>query len=359
MNSEISRQDRIKGVMYGVALGDALGMPTEFMTRAEITEEFGRVEEFISAPPWHPLADLPPGSITDDTEQTLAIAELVKDNPDFSPKEVAETMLDWAEKSLGFEITQDSAEKLNKMGPSTLKALASYARGEDLTRTGLTGNTNGAAIRVSPVALAYPETPPELAQQVLNLCIPTHCTEVAVAGSCAVAYWISRALSGASKEEAWEAAIAGVKRGKELFRNKIEIDLSNFSEQKKWMILSQRINPDLEARISWAGEMVKNNAPDSEAERRKIYEKLLASLGTGVNMIETVPLALALTWLARDPYEAIILGANSGGDTDSIASITGGLAGSLGGMSAFPPKLITELENCNDMDLADLAADFY
>jgi len=375
--------DRVEGALIGVALGDALGMPTEFMSRDEIKASFGRITEFITAPDWHPLADLPAGKITDDTEQTLTIAKLVKEKPDFTPVDVAEAMLDWARNSLDskFQAQDDDSnegdDNLNKMGPSTLQALSRYARGESPYTTGLTGNTNGAAIRVSPVALANPGAPEGLAERILTLCIPTHCTEVAVAGSCAAGYWISRAAAGGDKAEAYQAALAGCRQGSRLFRErirgKIQDKVEQFADDRKWQVLSSQINPGMLERIKWAEELTGMGgtvgAAGVEAEgveaagreqsgeqlKERIYERLLKSLGTGVLMIETVPLALSLARLTEDPFEAVVLGASAGGDTDSIASITGGLMGSLAGRERFPARLVKELERKNEIDFALLA----
>ncbi|GEM_PF-269482 len=373
-------KDRVEGSLIGVALGDALGMPTEFMSREEIKASFGWVKEFLAAPDWHPLADLPPGKITDDTEQTLAIAGLVKEKPDFSPETVADAMLAWARKSLDseFQVQNDDGnegnENLNKMGPSTLQALSRYARGESPYTTGLTGNTNGAAIRVSPVALANSGAPEGLAERILTLCIPTHCTEVAVAGSCAVGYWISRAVAGGNKAQVYQAALAGCRQGGRLFREriqgKIQDRIKEFADDRKWQILSSQINPGMFERIKWGEEltgMVESfgTAEVETAEREQpeeqlkeqVYERLLKSLGTGVLMIETIPLALSLARLMEDPFEAVVLGASAGGDTDSIASITGGLMGSLAGRDKFPDHLVEELESKNGLDFELLAED--
>jgi len=59
--------DRAKGVIYGLAIGDALGYPTEFMTLARIKAEFGSngIEDFPKTPALY----------TDDTQMSIAITE--------------------------------------------------------------------------------------------------------------------------------------------------------------------------------------------------------------------------------------------------------------------------------------------
>ena len=62
--------DRIKGALYGVAVGDCLGALVEFRTWDEIRFQFGRVTEI--GPSW---LDGSIGEGTDDTAMTLAVAE--------------------------------------------------------------------------------------------------------------------------------------------------------------------------------------------------------------------------------------------------------------------------------------------
>ncbi len=66
--------ERVAGMLAGVALGDALGMPTEFLTPAEIRAWYGQVCGLVRPHPEHFHAGLPAGSVTDDTDHTLIIA---------------------------------------------------------------------------------------------------------------------------------------------------------------------------------------------------------------------------------------------------------------------------------------------
>ena len=66
MNDHISL-DKVKGSTLGLAIGDALGYPVEFMRLEQITKKFGKVTDFESA------SGLDKGSISDDTQMTLAV----------------------------------------------------------------------------------------------------------------------------------------------------------------------------------------------------------------------------------------------------------------------------------------------
>jgi len=67
----IAEQDRAAGCLLGLACGDALGRPVEFMTASDIDRRHGRVTEML-ADGTHGQAA---GTVTDDTELALCIAE--------------------------------------------------------------------------------------------------------------------------------------------------------------------------------------------------------------------------------------------------------------------------------------------
>ena len=68
---------KIKGGLYGVAIGDALGGTTEFMSVREIQARYGYLTEIIGGGVWR----LEPGEVTDDTMMTLCVAEGILENP--------------------------------------------------------------------------------------------------------------------------------------------------------------------------------------------------------------------------------------------------------------------------------------
>ncbi|UUZ81493.1 ADP-ribosylglycohydrolase family protein [Paenibacillus sp. P26] len=83
--------DKIKGGLYGVAVGDALGGTTEFMTRQEIQRKYGYLTEIIGGGVW----DLDPGEVTDDTMMTLCVAEGILENPQEPKQAIGDKFLDW------------------------------------------------------------------------------------------------------------------------------------------------------------------------------------------------------------------------------------------------------------------------
>ncbi|MFE7795698.1 ADP-ribosylglycohydrolase family protein [Streptomyces sp. NPDC057460] len=72
------RLDRALGAYYGLALGDALGMPTQVMSRQDIVRVYGTLTGFEPALPDNPVsAGMPAGSVTDDTDQAVIVGRLI------------------------------------------------------------------------------------------------------------------------------------------------------------------------------------------------------------------------------------------------------------------------------------------
>jgi ADP-ribosylglycohydrolase len=70
-----------KGCLLGLACGDALGRPVEFKSAEEIASQHGEVTEMLG----YGTHGQPPGTITDDTEMALCIAESLVDHRGFAP----------------------------------------------------------------------------------------------------------------------------------------------------------------------------------------------------------------------------------------------------------------------------------
>src|SRR3990172_8488667 len=85
------RLGRFQGCLIGLAVGDALGAPLEFMTEAEIARQYGPVREYRGGG-WLGLA---PGEYTDDTQMMLCIARSIVAQGRFDPADVAERFVVW------------------------------------------------------------------------------------------------------------------------------------------------------------------------------------------------------------------------------------------------------------------------
>ena len=88
----------IRGILIAYAVGDAMGMPTEFMTRAEISSRFGLVDRLLEPSQSKNHPNLPKASITDDTEQVCTLLE------EYSEKDSIDPYITPKDSSAGCEI---------------------------------------------------------------------------------------------------------------------------------------------------------------------------------------------------------------------------------------------------------------
>ena len=84
-------QDRVRGALYGVAIGDAMGGPLEFLDANEIKMRYGQVREMIGGG-W---LNLKPGEVTDDTQMTLCVAEGILENPNDPVQTIGRRFIEW------------------------------------------------------------------------------------------------------------------------------------------------------------------------------------------------------------------------------------------------------------------------
>ena len=327
---------RARGALYGLAIGDALGMPTQMLSRAEIVRRWGPLlPGFEPAPPGHPIAGgMPAGAVTDDTEQAILLARLlVKGRGTIDPHELAGALTEW-------ERAMAERGSLDLLGPSTKRAVAAILAGVPPEEAGATGTTNGAAMRIAPVGIAVPvalhDSIPNLRlstlvdRAVMASCV-THNTGVALAGAAAVAAAVSAGVSGATIAEATALGIQAA---------------SSAARRGHWVA-----GADVAARIEWATSLVASHAQAEAAEL--IYTLVGTSLATQ----ESVPAAFAvLAAVPADPWRACRMAASLGGDSDTIAAMTGAIAGACHGAGSFPPEAIAAID-AQGLGLAALAGD--
>ncbi|NQV16811.1 ADP-ribosylglycohydrolase family protein [bacterium] len=320
--------NKIYGSLLGVAAGDAFGMPTSLLPPDEIQRLFpGGVDSFLPAPAGHLIHDkMVAGEITDDTQQTLLLADLFLETGSFSGEGVAQKLIAWADRIHAFDGLY--------LGPSSMRALSLIKGGADISETGKIGDTNGASMRISPVGLAHPGDLDAVVNDTAEVCKPTHNTNIAIAGAAGVASFIAAALKTDNLDECVEAYFYGVKTG--------------MQRGGKWTAAS------IKHRTEWALDLVRSG--DSEKD---IWSNLYNYIGTGVATTEAVPTALALVVMyAGDPWQVIRAAANIGGDCDTVAAIAGSMAGAFSGADAFPDHVAPKIEQVNHLNLQDYAQRF-
>jgi len=320
--------DRARGAFYGLALGDAFGMPTQSLSRERIVEQFGRIDKLESAFPDQPIApDMPAGSITDDTEQAILVAHLLADNNGtIEPLAFAHALIEW-------EASMKARGSLDLLGPSTKQAIERITAGEDPLRTGRFGTTNGAAMRVTPVGIAFDLRRQErFIDAVVQSCVVTHNTTLGISSAAAVAAAVSAGLNGATLGEALEAGIA----------------MAQAADTRGFWVAGGRIAP----RIRQARELMHRSAED------EVVNVLYDVIGTSVASQESVVATFALAFDAERRSNSIesSLGraASLGGDTDTIAAMLGAILGACAGYDALPASCIDTVRRVNTLDLEPL-----
>ncbi len=287
------------GCMLGAAIGDALGKQNEGLTRREILDR-GFVTEYGRAPEGCPGENLRDGQYTDDTEQMLVLARSIIECNGFDVRDFASRMAQW-----GTDAMADPWRSL-LLGPSSREAVKRLISGSGWEKSGSNIPSCGSAMRVAPIGLFYKDMDDVESNAALSS-IPTHKSKGSVAGAVAVAIGVRCVVEG---------------------RECYDIIRESSSRASKY-------DDELAKKIQLSYEL-----------RKKDSDSVLAELGTSYLVYETVPCAFyCFSRHIGSPERAIIEAVNAGGDTDSIACITGALCGALHGIGFFPQRWIKGLED--------------
>lgn len=287
--TSLSLRDRYVGTLLGLACGDALGGPVEFLHRDEIATRFpAGVNEFIGGG-WLHLA---PGEVTDDTQQALILAESLTDNG-LDLDRFAAGLIAWFRsnpKDVG-NTTRVALEALAAgAAPLDAGAAALVARGER------SAAANGGVMRCAPVALRFRLDPDRLVRASLDSARVTHAEGRASWGTVAVNRAIAHLLDGGAIADAPGAAVVGI--------------------------------PNSEIR-----DTVRVAAGRERDEVR-----------SGGFVLETIGASFWSLLNTDSAREAIETAVAFGDDADSTGAVTGALAGAAYGVAALPTTWVETLQ---------------
>ena len=328
------RFSRAYGALAGLALGDALGMPTQAMSPEQIRAVYGTITGLVDADASQPYAPgMPAGSVTDDTEQALLVASLLVRGRGTSSGRVALDAGEFAHALLAWEDSMIERGSLDLLGPSTKAALERVRAGEDPLTVGGAGTTNGAAMRVTPIGIAMSTADPEaFADAVWSSCQVTHATRQGFQSAALVAAAVSMGIDAARSTTPDLRSL--------LWKAVTYVD--SLPERGAWTP-----DPDVVAATRRAMQLVANPASSS-------LECLVEQVGTSVASAQAIPMAFAL--LARDPSpQALLDAANIGGDTDTIGAIAGAILGAVLGFEVFVGRGLAQVELASHLDLPSVA----
>ncbi len=311
--------DRACGALAGMAIGDALGMPSQTLPRSEIAQHYGKITDYVAPYADHPVSHgLQAAQVTDDTEQAFLLAHrLVSDSNGFD-----ETL--WAQDLLEWERDVRARGLRDLLGPSSKAALSAMLAGEPASETGRNGTTNGAAMRIAPVGIATRFDPVAgFLDRIELACRMTHNTGEAIAAAATVAAVISRGIDGFGFDSALKAALEAASQG-----------------QKRGYSVGE---PDMRGRIANALKLAEQGL--SEVEFAEV-------VGTSVASYESVPAAFGIVRMAGgDVGKATLIAANIGDDTDTIGAIAGAMAGACSGLTSIAPETLAPVRAANDLPI--------
>ena len=315
------KQERVLGALYGQALGDAMGMPSELWPRKRVKAHFGWIDRFLPGPAENNAACyFKQAEFTDDTSMALCLADaIIECEGDINADVIGKHILRWA---LDFD-----AFNKNVLGPTSKIALNAIRDGKPVSELENNGVTNGAAMRASPLGCLLPATRLEhFVEQVALASSPTHKSDLAIAGAVVIAWAVSRAIDG----ESWQNIVDALP------------GIARYAQEMKTTTFSA----SLAARIELALKTVRE-ANGIESASEQVYQLI----GAGTSTIESVPAAIAMVELAgTDPNRCAILCANLGGDTDTIGAMATAICGALHGVQAIDPALKAELDAVNQLN---------
>lgn len=320
--------DAASGSLFGLAYGDALGKPTEFLTVDQIQRRYG------PGGPTELVGD--PALVTDDTQMTLAVGWALHDAPIAHPATL-EALL--RQRFIAWSVSPDNDRA---PGRTCLEACAGLADGLIWQQATVLGSKGcGANMRVAPVGLVpgYDlDTLAGVAQLQAGL---THGHPTALTASELTALAVRVLRDGVPVNE-----VPGLLQ-------------AHCHEQR--MIYRQE----------WLGTLWRRPGVDSEEEFiARGWDECLAALdrlvaalavpddggdpclATGAGWVADEAMATALLCAVRhadSPVTALARAATTSGDSDSIACLTGAFLGASCGMAVWPPNWADRIEYADQL----------
>jgi len=290
---EESLRAKFLGCLVGVAVGDGLGAWREgrgMARREEIESLTERLKQL---------------TYTDDTHMTIGVAESLVESKGFDGEHMAQTF-----------IRNYEAEPWRGYGPGPPRIFRMIRSGEPWDRAAdkvYTGGSlgNGSAMRVAPVGLLYSDNPERLREIAYKSSSITHSHELGREGAALQAYAIALALNTPSDEE--------------IDREAFLLKLQDFAQNQLY-----------KQKIACMKELL------GEQDRAQVVNVL----GNGIEALRSVPTAIYSFLLQPKSYkDSVIYAISLGGDTDTIASMTGAISGAYLGIEAIPQEWEAKLEN--------------
>jgi len=296
--------DRIRGMLLGLAIGDALGNTSEGMSAAERDARFGEIRDYL---PNEHANGTRVGLPSDDSQLAFWTLESLLDHGALDPEDLA---------------ARFASRRIFGIGKSVQQFL--HNREQGMTpwyRCGAESAGNGALMRIAPIVLLHPDdTGPGLWLDTALASIVTHRDAASVAACVAFTDLLTRLLRLPAPPTA-------------------EWILGTFVGTVRQVCTDETYRPRGGMLAGWEGTFPDylDRALGEAARQHWTTRQACDAWGSGAYLLETVPSVL---WIlanhAHDPEEAIVRAANDTGDNDTIAAIVGTAVGALHGAQALP-----------------------
>jgi ADP-ribosyl-[dinitrogen reductase] hydrolase len=328
---------RARGCMLGLAVGDALGAPLEGLSAPQIRTHYGLITDYVDgAVAWRrkPYRWRMPGLYTDDTQQAMALADVLLERGYVDVERLAEVYVALATPKGGY------AGAHRGVGRSFRQVLEDLQRGVSPRYTGGASAGIGAAMRIAPAAIYFPAEPDALFDAVMAASLMTHRDVRSLAGAVAVASTVRRLLVGEARDPSlllWVAAdVAKAEARIAACDSGLVASVGPYGKSVSKAIANAEKVVELPRDRALAALVDEANRHGAEPSCRR------ATMGFPPAMIPTCLYLLVTT----DSFEEAILDVvNLGGDADTAGAILGAFAGAHYGEDAIPERLLEGLHN--------------
>ena len=292
-----SRQlfEHFAGSALGTFTGDALGMPVEGMGPRDIQRKYGLLDDLVRG-------RFPAGHYTDDTEMMIALLEALVQRGDFDPETIAESFLKNYHPERGY-------------GARIHILMKKLAAGVPWQEVGTDSFGNGSAMRTAPVGFFHYDDLPKLTQVAALQASITHRHPEALAGAVMQATAVALALkAGLEKQRPDPAGFIATVAGQG----------AKFDQNSADRLRKIEITP---------------------GPIERLIPQIRSQYKCSVKAIEAVGPAIIAYLYSPDFKQALTLAVNLGGDADTIAAMTGAIAGAECGLNKLPQHWLNRLEN--------------
>lgn len=299
----------LNGIM-GVIVGDALGLPVQFLDREEIKQNP------VTGMRGYGTFNLPEGTWSDDGSLTLATLESIFSTKGIDCEDIMENFADWL---LDGKFTPFG--RSFDQGGTCTRAITQYVKSNDINSCGVTGewaNGNGALMRIMPVCLyAYEKeisgqmTEDVAVQTIHQVSALTH-NHLRSKMACGIYYFFVKNILQ-KHSTIVEAIEQGLQKAKDYYQR----DIQNYTE------------------LAHYGRMFDVKA------FRQLPEAEIRSTGYVVDSLEAAVWSLLNT---NSFEEGALRAVNLGKDTDTVGAIACGLAGLHYGYDKIPCEWVAKVQ---------------